>query len=159
MSCTKPSSPPHPSDYPPVVRSISAPWCPLTCPLPAGSVWTGFCLPCPVSFVSKMRSLAFKRQALCSYCRLPLSRWQKGRDRMLRFHSALNSLPLWPTGDVMHKAETMLSETLADCLFPLLSSLFSTALKMSHTAVWKSEASVEKKKKTHVIFMSKVKKA
>ena len=54
----------------------------------------------------------------------------------------------------------MPSETLADCLFPLLSSLsvrYSIEDEQHNTAVWKWEASV--KKKNHMIFMSKIKKA
>ena len=102
-----------------------------------------------------MRSLAFKRQALCSYCRLPLGRWQKEGENAA-FPLCLKQSSLVASWRWDEQAGTVLSETLADCLLPLLSSLFSTALKMSHMAVGKSEASVEKK--NHVIFMSKTKK-
>ena len=88
-------------------------------------------------------------------CRLPLGRWQKEGENAA-FPLCLKQSSLVASWRWDEQAGTVLSETLADCLLPLLSSLFSTALKMSHMAVGKSEASVEKK--NHVIFMSKTKK-
>lgn len=100
-SFVKPSSPRHPSDYrlPTCCEKHFSPWCPLTHQLPAGSVWTGFGLPCPPSLIPEMGSLGLKGQALCSSCRLPLSRWQKGRD----VHFPFNSRPLWPAGAGMQR--------------------------------------------------------
>lgn len=61
-SFVKPSSPRHPSDYrlPTCCEKHFSPWCPLTHQLPAGSVWTGFGLPCPPSLIPEMGSLGLK---------------------------------------------------------------------------------------------------